>query len=132
MATKTILPVGIALLAAGLSACEREVSFANDVQPLLESRCIQCHSSQGEGVMASGFSVQDYDSIVRGTKFGQVVVPGSAMSSALYLVVAEKTAPEIRMPPHHDEALAEGRGRPLSEDEIAVIETWINQGAKNN
>lgn len=132
MATKTALPVSIALTAIGLSACEREISFAADVKPVLDHNCIQCHSAAGEGEMASGFAVDGYDSVIKGTKFGQVVVPGSAMSSALYLVVAEKTAPEIRMPPHHAKALAEGRGRPLSEDEVAVIETWINQGAKNN
>jgi hypothetical protein len=69
---------------------------------------------------------------MKGTDLGQVVVPGSSMSSTLYLVAARKTAPEIQMPPQHPEALAEGRGVPLTESEIAIIGSWIDQGAKNN
>ena len=60
------------------------------------------------------------------------VVPGSRLSSTLYLVVAGKTAPEIRMPPHHDESWAEGRGAALSARQIEMIGAWIDQGAKDN
>jgi len=28
--------------------------------------------------------------------------------------------------------MAEGRGEPLSEDEIGIIAAWIDQGAQNN
>jgi hypothetical protein len=74
----------------------------------------------------------DYDNVLKGTKFGQVVVPGSRLSSSLYLVVAGKTAPEIRMPPHNEESLASGRGVMLSAEAIETIGLWIDQGAKNN
>jgi hypothetical protein len=50
----------------------------------------------------------------------------------MYLVVAHKTASEIHMPPHTDDALAEGRGVSLTEDQIETIRLWIAQGAKNN
>jgi hypothetical protein len=128
------LPSGIALLALclGLSGCEREVSFANDVQPIFRDHCVECHSQIGEGVAASGFSVNDYDSIMGGTKFGPVVVPGNSNSSALYMVVAGKTAPEIQMPPHHQQSLSAERGDALSEENIEVIQLWIDQGALNN
>jgi len=76
--------------------------------------------------------VDDYDSVMKGTKFGKVVVPGSRMSSSLYLVVAQKTDPKIHMPPHHDDSLAQGRGFALSEQNIATIGSWIDQGAKDN
>ena len=54
------------------------------------------------------------------------------MSSSVYLVVAGKTAPEIRMPPHNDEAFAQGRGVMLSAGEIEKIGQWIDEGAKDN
>ena len=135
LAMKAKLLVGVAIIAVGtqFAGCGRsEVSFANDVQPILEVACIECHTSSGEGVAASGFSVSDYDAVMKGTDLGAVVVPGSSISSTLYMVVAGKTDPEIRMPPHHEESWADGRGTPLADDEIAIIAAWIDQGASNN
>ena len=133
MRAELLVKVGILALSMQLLGCTRsEVSFLADVQPIFQKNCIECHDSAGEGVTTSGFSVRDYDSVMEGTRFGQVVVPGSSMSSTLYLVVAQKTAPEIHMPPHHVGAWAEGRGSPLSDDEVGVIQAWIDQGAQNN
>ena len=133
MSTELLNKVGFLALTLQLAGCGgSDVSFSADVQPLFDKHCIECHAGAGEGVTASGFSVRDYESVMKGTDLGQVVVPGSSTSSTLYLVAARKTAPEIQMPPQHPEALAEGRGTPLSEDEIGVIQAWIDQGAKNN
>ena len=133
MSAKALIKIVIRVLSMQLLGCTRsEVSFSSDVQPIFEKHCIECHGSSGEGIMASGFSVRDYDDVMKGTSFGKVIVPGSSMSSALYLVVAQKTAPEIHMPPHHTEAWAEGRGSPLSAEDVAIIGDWIDQGAKNN
>lgn len=133
MTVSLLFKVGILALSANFLGCTRsEVSFYSDVQPIFEKHCIDCHDGGGEGVTASGFSVRSYDSVMKGTKFGQVVVPGSSISSTLYLVVAQKTAPEIQMPPHHDQAWAEGRSSPLSHDEVEIIQTWIDQGAQDN
>ena len=93
MSMKMLIPVGTALLLAGLAGCEREVSYTADVQPIFDSYCVQCHTASGEGAAASGFVVDNYDTVMKGTNFGPVVVPGSSMSSSLYLVVASKTDP---------------------------------------
>lgn len=119
-------------LLVGCSPPEPEISFSADVQPILAQYCAECHDERGEGMASSGFSVHDYDSVMKGTSLGEVVVPGSSPSSTLYLVVAQKTAPEIHMPPHHEQALAEGRGAPLSEEDVGIIQAWIDQGARNN
>ncbi|MEJ2604242.1 MAG: hypothetical protein P8172_13315 [Gammaproteobacteria bacterium] len=119
-------------LAVLLTGCERQVSFSADVQPILIAQCAECHSGDAEGENASGLDVSDYASLMHGTRLGRVVVPGSAASSTLYLVVSGESAPEIQMPPHHDEAWAEGRGRPLDKDEVDLIKDWIDQGARNN
>lgn len=125
--------IGILVLSLELSGCgSSEVSFSSDVLPIFQKNCVQCHDEGGEGVSTSGFSIHDYDSVMRGTQFGPVVIPGSSASSSLYLVVAQKTAPEIHMPPHDTHAWAEGRGSPLSTDQVETIKNWIDQGAKNN
>lgn len=132
MTNKILMTIGAFALGMQITGCSREVSFAQDVQPILQEKCLECHGGSGEGTAASGFSVRDYESVMKGTKFGPVVVPGSSIGSTLYLVVAQKTAPEIQMPPHDEESLAKGRGTPLSKDQIEAIEGWIDQGAKNN
>ena len=124
--------VGVLALGIGLVGCDREVSFADDIQPILVASCIECHDKSAEGYATSGFSLGDYDSVMKGTNFGPVVVPDSSMSSSLYLLVAHKTDPQIHMPPHHGDAMAEGRGDPLSEDQIETIRAWIDQGAMDN
>jgi hypothetical protein len=119
-------------LCFGLFGCERPVSYSADVQPILTESCLSCHNRVGEGSVTSGFSVGSYDDVLEGTSLGPVVIPGSSESSNLYRVIAMKTAPEIRMPPHHDVSWAEGRGVPLSEEQIKTIKDWIDQGAKDN
>ncbi len=130
----------IATCAAVLALCGCEqavsppsaVSFANDVQPILQAKCVSCHDVASEGVAESGLNLKSYESTMAGTKFGPVVVAGSSESSALYLTVAHKTGPEIHMPPHHRDAMADGRGITLRETEVATIRDWIDQGAANN
>ena len=119
-------------LCFGLFGCERPVSYSADVQPILAESCLGCHNRAGEGSVTSGFSVSNYDDVLQGTSLGPVVIPGSSESSNLYRVIAMKTAPEIRMPPHHDVSLAEGRGMPLTDEQIKTIKDWIDQGAENN
>lgn len=117
--------VGLPLILVALTGCKpsSDVSFATDVQPILKKRCIECHLSNGQGHTASGFLVESYDALMNGTKYGPVVVPGDAVSSSLYRLVAGEVDASIRMPHRKD---------PLPAAEVAVIEAWINQGAKNN
>lgn len=102
---------------------QKHVSYSEGVQPILEEHCAECHLNGGLGHEASGFLVEDYDTLMRGTKFGPVIVPGDSTSSSLYRLVAGEVDPSIRMP-HQKE--------PISEMEIAKIERWIAQGAQNN
>lgn len=133
MNAKLLFGATIVALSTQFSACGRnEVSFAAEVQPILEIACAECHTKTGEGIAASGFAVDDYNSVMKGTDLGAVVVAGSSISSTLYRVVAGKTDPAIRMPPHHEESWAEGRGAPLGDEEIETLAAWIDQGAKNN
>ena len=132
MAPVNIVKVSMFALCIGLFGCERQVSFADDIQPVLRASCVECHNPSAEGFAANGLSLVDYDSTMKGTKFGKVVIAGSRMSSALYLVIANKTSPEIQMPPHHQSSLSEGRGTPLSKHQIEIIGTWIDEGAQNN
>jgi hypothetical protein len=121
----------LAIAALG-TGCSQEVSYQKDVSPILRDNCLSCHTGEGEGSQASGFSVQSYEDLMSGTKFGKVVVPGDSLSSTLYRLIDHQADPKIQMPPHHEEALAEGKMGSLSADQINTIKLWIDQGAKNN
>jgi hypothetical protein len=111
------------VILAGCSAEPDAVSFKNDVKPLIDKYCAECHLQDGAGAKASGFVTANYETIMKGTKFGPVVVANDPLSSSLYRLVAGKVDPSIRMP-HGKEA--------LSPEEVLKIEHWIAQGAKDN
>lgn len=111
------------LLAGCGTDADKPVSYQRDVHPVLAKHCLDCHKHGGSGAEKSGFSVESYQSLMKGTKFGPVVVPGSSLSSSLFLMVAGKTDPAIRMP--------HGK-QPLSEAEVELLRRWMDQGAKDN
>ncbi|MBK1720936.1 c-type cytochrome domain-containing protein [Thiocystis violacea] len=122
MKWSSVLGLPAVILLAGCGQ-QSSVSFSQDVKPILQKHCVECHLNGGAGFEASGFLIESYDSLMKGTKFGPVIVPGDSISSSLYRLVAGEVDPSIRMPHGKD---------PISKQEIATIETWIAQGAKNN
>ena len=121
--TLSLLSTLSAALLAGCSAGPAPVSFTSDIKPIIDKYCTECHLPGGTGAEASGFITQSYETLMKGTKFGPVVVAGDPLSSSFYRLVAGKVDPSIRMP-HGKEA--------LSDAEILNIEHWISQGAENN
>jgi hypothetical protein len=109
----------MAAITTAIAGCSRSVTYA-DVAPLLKEKCAACHTGDQEGVAKSGFSVDSYETVMKGTSLGPVVVAGSAESSTLYRMVAGKTDPALQMP--HS-------GDLLGDDQIATIRDWIDQGA---
>jgi len=125
MQGKILVAVLAAAAVISLSACEpksgsTKVTYAKDVKPILDQYCGECHMPGGPGAEASGFKVDTYANVMKGTKYGPVVIPGSAESSTLYRLVAGKVDPSIRMP-HGKE--------PLKPEEIETIRRWVEQGA---
>ena len=121
-----------AFIASFLAGCEKPVSYEKDIRPMLVASCLQCHDGKGEGSTASGLSLQSYESLMKGTQYGPVIVRGSAVSSTFYRVLTDQVDPKIHMPPLGEVSLAEGRGEPLNAGQIKNVELWIDQGAKNN
>lgn len=102
---------------------EPEVSYSEDVRPILEENCVECHVEGAKGYEASGFGMATYEDLMKGTKYGAVIKPGDSFTSALIMLVEGRADPSIQMP--------HGK-QPLSEEEIATLKTWIDQGAKKN
>lgn len=118
----------MAIVALG-TGCTRQISYKADIVPVFKERCMVCHAEGAPGCLASGFSLATYESLMRGTKFGPMVIAGEGASSNLLILVKHKADPSIAMP--RSQTPGEPSGWLLPE-QINLIETWINQGAKNN
>ena len=93
-----------------------EVNFARDVQPILASKCVQCH---GPGVAEAGLRLDARDAAVGLLDSGNhAVAPGDPDGSELLRRVAADESE--RMPPE---------GQPLDAEQIATLRQWIAQGA---
>ena len=124
---KGVLAVGVLLLAAGTAAGVQaddrpgRVSFTEDIHPIIQFRCLACHQEGSEGAEMSGLNLETYEGLMKGTKYGPVIVPGNSMVSNLNVMIEGRAA--IRMP--HNK-------KRLSPCEIKMFQDWVNQGAKNN
>lgn len=111
----------LAVSSTGFAEETTVASFKGDVQPILQYRCLECHRADGPGVAYSGLNLESYEGLMKGTRFGPVVVPGNAMVSNLNVLVEGRAG--IRMPHNR---------KRLTPCEIQVLRNWVNQGAKNN
>ena len=91
------------------------VSFANDVLPLLESRCLSCHGGERT---SEGLSLKSYADLMTGSNNGPVVSAGDANNSLIVELVATQKMPK--------------RGPKLTPDQVQLLTDWINQGAQDN
>jgi mono/diheme cytochrome c family protein len=94
-------------------------SFIKDVKPVFDKRCASCHGARKKG----GYSVADYDTVMKSGDNAPVIVAGDAANSTLTKMLRGlKTDAGGQMPP----------SRPLKEEQIKLIERWVDQGAQNN
>jgi mono/diheme cytochrome c family protein len=93
----------------------RAVDYYRDIQPILTANCVKCH--QGPAAPAE-LRVDSVAALMHGGTSGPAITPGSAEKSILVSRIADKGT--NRMPP----------GGALNGNEIALISTWIDQGAK--
>lgn len=109
--------------ASWASATAEPVSFKEDVFPILQIRCQECHQPGGEGFEKSGLDVSSYETLMKGNNHGPMIVPGRIVESNLLAMIDHRTDPELWMP--------HGK-KQLSKCERQAIRFWVAQGAKNN
>ena len=97
------------------AAAGATVSFANDIMPIIESRCINCH---GGNRTEEGLNLTTHANIMTGSDNGPVVMPGDAANSLLVEMVATQKMPK--------------RGPKLTPPQVQLISDWVSQGALDN
>ena len=117
------------LLAASLAGCGKKapepVSYSNQIQPILNSRCVSCHGTEkAEGkIVLTSYETLMRSRIPHGKK--PLVTPGDYKTSWLY-ISCSTTQPQYHMPPDTAQLTM------LPKEELLLISEWIAQGANNN
>ena len=92
------------------SADAQKVDFETQIKPLLEKHCMECHNADGDS----------YPIEIKDDAFDHIV-EGEPEESDMYLVMVTDDEDELMPPPDFD--------RPMAENEIELVKTWIAQGA---
>ncbi len=99
----------------------RPVEFYTDVHPILQAKCLACHST---AVAENELVLETAESILKGGASGAGVVPGKPEESYMYLVSTRGDEPA--MPPLPNKAQAKS----LTPRELGILKQWIQEGAQ--
>lgn len=126
---QTIKLIAAICIGFALGACENNkfeeelpvvkdnVSFALDIQPILNAQCVRCHNPANvEPDLREGYA---YGSL---TEEEEGIIPGDSEESELTEMLERNSEDGNNMPP----------ATPLSPLNIALIRKWIDEGALDN
>lgn len=114
--TDTPLPTEAIIPTDTTSATSGEISFANDIQPIIQTSCQTCHG--GDRGVEEGLDMSSYANIMAGSDNGPVVLAGNADGSLMVEMLIQNKMPK--------------RGPKLTAEQVQLFIDWINQGALNN
>jgi WD40 repeat protein len=95
-----------------------KVTFDQHIKPILREHCSSCHNANEK---KSGLSLDNYTSVMEGGSGGDAAVAGDLDSSRIWALTAHVEEP--KMPPNQDK---------ISDDKLALIKRWIEQGMPEN
>ena len=108
-----------ALLFTGLQALTAaddaaKVTFADDVFPILDNKCVSCHNTdEAKG----GLDLASFGATMAGGSGGAVVISENPKSSRLYTLAA-----------HTEEPIMPPKGTKATDEELKIISDWIAGG----
>ncbi len=110
--------LGLANVAASSANAGPTTFYGARVEPVFEARCVTCH---GPSKHRANLRLDSYRGVMRGGKNGPVILAGNVQGSDLFR--------RITLPPGHDDFMPKEGKRPLSADQVKLIELWIGAGA---
>ena len=105
------------------SAIPKDLEYNKNILPILEARCWECH---GKGVAKGGVAFDHVAELIVKeplvkSKQIPIILVGKPASSAIMKAIQKPMTAKGHMPP---------KGARLTAEQIALIEAWIQQGAK--
>lgn len=98
-------------------AADRTVDFTADILPILKESCFQCH---GAKEAKGDFRMTTRENLLKEGDYGVNIIPGNSAESPLIQFVAHLEE-DSEMPPI-------GKGDKLSDQQIALLRAWVDQG----
>lgn len=94
-----------------------KIDFGKEIQPILENACLKCH---GNDKPKGRFMLDTREHALKGGNGGPAIISGSSADSPLIHFVA-RLVEDSEMPP-------DGKGEPLTPEQIGLLRAWIDQG----
>ena len=94
-----------------------QIDFGRDIKPILTNNCYRCHSGEKP---KSHFLLTSRETALKGGNEGVDIMPGQSAKSPLIHYVS-RLVPDMEMPP-------EGKGTPLTQEQVGLLRAWIDQG----
>ncbi|MDA1048999.1 MAG: PSD1 and planctomycete cytochrome C domain-containing protein [Planctomycetota bacterium] len=114
----TVAPLGLA--ADVTTHSKGEQLFALQIKPLLAAKCLACHGDDRDEIQGELDLTSRERMLAGGETSDQVLVPGKAEQSLLYVATTWKD-PDLEMPPKENDR--------LTQEQTWFIRDWINEGA---
>ena len=95
------------------------ITYAADIKPIFEKSCFKCHGPEKQ---KGKLRVDSLEAALKGSENGEILTKGDSKKSSIVVSVA-RLDEDSAMPP-------DGKGDPLSKEQVGLIRAWIDQGAK--
>lgn len=115
--------VGLIGAGAALAAETAAPTFKQDVLPILDQHCTQCHSVGHIGFQSIGLDLTTYQGVMSGSRQGRAVIPMQPQMSPLVKVLDWNNDTYPHMPANQ---------HALDKKDVQTISAWIAAGAKDN
>jgi len=102
---------------------KKDLTYAKDINPLLETSCLKCHGAEKP---KSKYRVDSREALIKGGESEEAaVVPGKSDQSLIVHYVSDLVE-DMEMPPTDKR----DKYPPLTKEQIGILRAWIDQGAK--
>jgi uncharacterized membrane protein len=96
------------------AAAQNEIDFVEQVKPILESHCLECHGEIEKDGEENDFRISDRDDAL------DFIGSDGVEDSDLFLLIISDDDEEVMPPAEHSK---------LTESQIEILRAWIDQGA---
>jgi WD40 domain-containing protein/cytochrome c len=107
--------IGVVSRGAGSETKASTPSYLGQVQPILQSNCLACHSSSAK---MGGLVMETYETLMKGGAHGAAIIPGKSAESRMVMMLKGEIKPQMPF-----------GGNPLPAADLATLVTWIDAGA---
>jgi len=98
---------------------KKGLTFDKDIKPIFEKSCIKCHGAEKQ---KGKLRLDSLEATLKGGADGSIIVKGDSLKSSIIASISGLDT-DFMMPP-------EGKGEPLTKEQVGIVRAWIDQGAK--